>query len=703
MLAWLVGALAFAVPPLAAAQQIQEQIQDTQHVQDTQQVRDTHPKQAQDTHLPLSQAQDTHLTLRFNHELLAQLGLRLRHTSTTADATSATPAPNTVDLAFAPQASASVTWRGASPQAWESGEWRSSTGFVLADGKGRTVLDYHDFRLRPRPGSTELDFIAADGSAGLYADSVMAIAALDRRSLDLLSLDLRLSAAAAVRLGKPGWSGMTIGDASGRLAATIRERATASSCALPHWPGSDGGAYVADIQLDAIDVQMMRCGEPNCEGNACVCDGPGGSDPAVVFAPNAALSNTNDDNGGQPCTPQDPCSADVPWSAKFNEPRPPYGNDQHAILVWNLYRLDADGGISQIGRSGAKHAFIALNLNCDCSDAHILGRGCGDQYSTNNNDNQNALGPRREIAPASVRWGRCGALQDDEVVPPNPDYGGCDGVRDASGGSPWSDRLFVRETQIDPALHPGSRYLFEAWYLVREDIDIYNSMGYIEVQPQWNGAWEMPLATGGEFRRGPALTVWADAPGALQQVVDTAADARGQLRLATRVVALPDGRWRYDYALMNFDFAESELQGAEPNPRLVANDAVSAAGLAIPSDARVFASEADDGDTDAANNWTFAQNGPSLRWQAASGDLGWGRLLRLAIVADASPVSGTLRTWLGEGATRSGPALATLVPGTRDADRLFADGFAPLLRTRTDATKASTAAAPPWRTGALAR
>ena len=46
------------------------------------------------------------------------------------------------------------------------------------------------------------------------------------------------------------------------------------------------------------------------------------------------------------------------------------------------------------------------------------------------------------------------------MVPPNPDYGGCDRVRDAAGGSVWSDRLFVRETQIDPTLHPGARFLF---------------------------------------------------------------------------------------------------------------------------------------------------------------------------------------------------------------------------------------------------
>ncbi|WP_313913791.1 hypothetical protein [Tahibacter sp.] len=632
------------------------------------------------------------LDLRFNHEVLAQLGLRVQAARIDDDTANRTltgpPSIDLIPIALESRGSVSAQWRGASLQAWHAGELSQtgSAGFVLVDPAGRIVLDYRSFRLRTRHGTTGLDFIAADGSAYLYADALMAVPSTDGRQVQLLAADLRLGEAAALRLGNAAWAGLTIADAQGRFAVAPVSAPAPSSCALPHWPGSDGGAYVADLQLDDISAQMMRCGEPGCSGAACTCDGPGGDDAAVVIAPRAELSNTDDDNGGLPCTPQDPCSADIPWNAKFSVPRPPYGNDQHPLLIWNLYRLDADGGIAQIGRSGVKHAFVALNTGCDCADAQILGRGCGDVYASNNNDNNVALGPRSEIVPVQTLWARCGALDDDEVVPPNPDFGGCDGVRDASGNTVWSQRLTVRESQLDPAQHAGARYLFEAWYLVRDDMNIYNSMGFIEVEPQWAGVWNLPRASGGGFRRGAALDAWTDpaANGALQQI-DSVADTRGHLRLATRVHALPGGRWRYDYALMNFDFAETTLTGTAPNERLLDSSGIAAVSLALPADTRILASAVADGDTDPANDWDLQYSAPSLRWHMRTAQfLRWGSLMRYSLVADAAPVPATLHSWLGVAADRAGPAFASLAPGPRDTDRLFADFFEPLLTRDTN-------------------
>lgn len=630
-----------------------------------------------------AQATANTLELRFNHEVLAQLGLRL-HAAGSDGRDPADP----MSIALTPGGSVSAQLRGASLQAWRGGEFSSASGagFSLADRAGRIVLDYRTVELRTRGGTTGLDFIAADGSADLYADALMAVPTDDGRHLQLLSADLRLGEAAARRLGNAAWTGLTIADAQGRFAISPVAVPAPSSCALPHWPGSGDGAYVADLQLDDISAQMMRCGEPGCSGAACTCDGPGGGDAAVVLAPRAELSNTADDNGGLPCTPQDPCSADIPWNAKFSTPRPPYGNDQHPLLIWNLYRLDAGGGITQIGRSGVKHAFVALNTGCDCSDAQILGRGCGDVYASNNNDNNVALGPRSEIVPAQTLWARCGSLDDDEAVPPNTDFGGCDGVRDPSGNTVWSQRLTVRESQLDPAQHSGARYLFEAWYLVRDDINIYNSVGFIEVEPQWTGVWNLPRAAGSGFRRGAALDAWADpaASGALQQV-DSVADARGHLRLATRVQALPGGRWRYDYALMNFDFAETTLAGIAPNERLLDSSGIAGVSLALPADARILASAVADGDADAANDWDPQHTAQSLRWQMRTTQfLRWGSLMRYSLVADAAPVPATLHSWLGAAADRAGPAFASLAPGARDTDRLFTDVFEPLLAQDTN-------------------
>jgi hypothetical protein len=88
---------------------------------------------------------------------------------------------------------------------------------------------------------------------------------------------------------------------------------------------------------------------------------------------------------------------------------PPYGNDQHPYLIWNLYRTNSDGRLEQIGRSGVKHAWLTTNGSCLDStaehDSHILGRGCLDTYGTGNNDTSSDLGPRSEIVPATGIWG----------------------------------------------------------------------------------------------------------------------------------------------------------------------------------------------------------------------------------------------------------------------------------------------------------
>lgn len=607
------------------------------------------------------------VTLRFNRELLAQLGL------TVGDVADRRADDGTITLTLN-TAGTTLELQGASLYRWTRGDWPARGGFSLIDRSGRRVVDYRSLRLRPVAGTTRIALEGADAAGGLVIDSLMATVGSDRRELQAVSFDLRLDDRAAQRLGTDSRDGLALAEGSGRFGLAVGTGAAGSSCAIPRWPGAEAGAYVADLQMDDIAVQMMRCGEPGCSGSACTCDGPGGTDAAVVLAPRAELSNTADDNGGAPCTPQDPCTADLPWNAKFSPPRAPHGNDQHPVLIWNLYRLDPDGAIAQIGRSGVKHAFVALNIGCDCADAQILGRGCGDVYATNNNDNNVAIGPRREIVPAQTRWARCGALDDDDVAAPNPDLGGCDGVRDASGNTVWSHRLAVRESQLDPALHPGARFLFEAWYLVRGDIDIFNSMGVIEVAPSWDGLWNLPRATGTGFRHGPALDSWtASTDDPLPPRTDTFTDARGTLRLASRVRALPAGRWRYDYALMSFDFLDAQLAGDEVNPRLQHSTGVTGLELALPAGVRVFAAASADGDLLPDNDWSLQTAGTTLRWQSAQGQhLDWGSLTRFTLITDTAPVTGTLRSGVGDA---DGPAFSGWVSGTPDADRLFAEAF----------------------------
>lgn len=200
------------------------------------------------------------------------------------------------------------------------------------------------------------------------------------------------------------WNRELVADLGLRLGAAQRSR--------------DGLSYQ---QHETFDLRLSRCNG---------CTGAGGNGQAV-FTPSSTLRN-NVNNGSTSATiAGDPLgtsaalyAADIPWYSKFSGNFAPYNNDQHPYLIWNLYRLNRDGSIDQIGRSGVKHAFLTLNTNCieNPGDSHILGRGCANVYSVSNNDSNSALGPRSEIVPASNVWGRCGSVYDTN----------CDGMANAT-------------------------------------------------------------------------------------------------------------------------------------------------------------------------------------------------------------------------------------------------------------------------------
>ncbi|MDP1270723.1 hypothetical protein, partial [Klebsiella pneumoniae] len=70
----------------------------------------------------------------------------------------------------------------------------------------------------------------------------------------------------------------------------------------------------------------------------------GGTDRIVI--PTARLQNSG--------------AADVPWYRQFTGTFPPYNNDQHPYLMWNLYQ-EKDGRFTQIAASALKHAFYTTN------------------------------------------------------------------------------------------------------------------------------------------------------------------------------------------------------------------------------------------------------------------------------------------------------------------------------------------------------
>jgi hypothetical protein len=468
--------------------------------------------------------------------------------------------------------------------------------------------------------------------------------------------DVRLGAAFAARLGDPRLTGVAVASARMHAELTVAAKAV-TSCEAPNFPTA--GNYQIDVALTQIDAA-----DATCSGG---CTGNGAPTARVKVTPSAKLQGVG--NG------------DAPWYAKFttsphNYPYP--GNDQHPFLVWAAYRIDGNGRLEQLARSGVKHAFFSTNQypsganGCGCGPANVLWSGCTDTYGWSTNDSSAFLAPRAEIIPASGRWGRCGSLRD----------GNCDGVEEEPTLGNFDLRAVVRESDLVPALNPGAQWFIEAWYVVRDDVAIDNSFGHRRVVPEWTSAtskWllrfnETPTGPWMPFGPGSVLERWLPlGTTTANSMSREVGDANGRLRLAVKVVALGDGRWRYDYALMNLDHSRPVTTGNEPNLRLLANPGP--IQFSVPLATLTGASvDLHDGDLDSSNDWTAGLGGGRLRFSAPLGvSMPWGALFRFSLTTNLAPMTGQAE--IQPGGDGSPPALQvdTLVPDT--SAFIHADGF----------------------------
>ena len=585
--------------------------------------------------------------MRWNRDLARDLGFRI------APARQAAQARNGAVDRFALKDTGVLQFRVSSGYfgGFGAGALQARGGYVLDVPGGQITLT--DFRLVPRAASgkagqpsARLDLVGADGQAWFYVDRLMHEMVEHDTQLAVRSSDVRISPQLARRLGKPAVAGWTIAEL--QLSARVQRQGSGAmgTAGGIHWhgdPAPGGAVYEADLFMQDITAQYVRC-----QG----CSGENGSGRLAV-TPSSTLRNNVNAGSISATVPGDPLgtsraawTASIPWYSKFSGIFPPYGNDQHPYLIWNMYRINADGSLEQIGRSGVKHAFLTTNGGClaaDDHDSHVLGRGCDDTYSVSNNDNTGALGPRSEILPATGQWGRCGSVFDTN----------CDGVANGSGGDSYYQRLTVNEAQIAPTHNAGASWLFESWYAARQDIDIYNSMASLQTAAQWiGGVWEFDNSG---YKLGAAIDRWvAPQPpttAARKPVVDLQPRewneelvVGGQhAKVAVKVIPLGNGLWRYHYAVMNLDFAFAQTQGAEPNLRVVDQHGFVGFGVAT----RVAADTQDlvfrDGDLAAGNDWQAVRDASGVRWTMGStpqSSLGWGVLYSFSLTSSGRPAFG---------------------------------------------------------------
>jgi hypothetical protein len=537
----------------------------------------------------------------------------------------------------------------------------SAQGGYLVRYLGETS-SLRGFSLRLRPEELIFDLVSGNGEVLFYADNAMAEHAEGGAGISISTMDVRISPRLAARLKRPDIAGWQVANMRLRPGAPSSERLEGKEVCpeSQRWPGMPvpghpGAVYQADIFMLGTLVQVTGC--RNCQG-------PEGSG-MIKISPTTILRNNVNDGSGASTVPGDPngistvrFAADIPWRSKFSKPCPPYGNDQHPFLVWNLYRWDIDGRLIQVARSGLKHGHVAANSACEANPGsnHVLGRGCEDVYGVSDNDAPDTLGPRSEVIPFKGLWGRCGSIYDPKCTGKPWDFGGYDD---------FAYRLVVPESEFNTKLHPGARYFFEAWYVVRDDVNPYNSMVQGEISLSWNADYKLWMTKAlAPPAIGSAVDRWVDPQNPKrEELTSEAVTQHGRIKLAVRTSALEGGRYRYDYALMNVDFAAAALSGTVPNLRVVSSHGLSAIAIPIASNAKPQLSPTAGASCQSIGPWTMSIDSGAVRWEASRGaELTWGSLCSFSVEASGPPARAEAVLEAGGGGPSQAWRVPTLVP-----------------------------------------
>jgi hypothetical protein len=285
--------------------------------------------------------------VRWNRDLARDLGIRIAPAQHAADARN-----NTGDR-FALKDAGTLQFRVSNGYfgGFGTGALQARGGYVLELADGSIALT--DFRLVPRAASgksrpsavTRLDLVGADGQAWFYVDRLMHEMTEQDSVLAVRSSDVRISARLARRLGRPAVTGWTIAEL--QLSARVQRQGSGAMAVGSgiHWHGDPvpgGGVYEADLFMQEITAQYVRC--QGCTGE----DGSG----RLAVTPSSTLRNNVNAGTRSATIPGDPLgtsralwTASIPWYSKFSGVFAPYNNDQHPYLIWNMYRINADGSI----------------------------------------------------------------------------------------------------------------------------------------------------------------------------------------------------------------------------------------------------------------------------------------------------------------------------------------------------------------------
>ncbi len=325
----------------------------------------------------------------------------------------------------------------------------------------------------------------------------------------------------------------------------------------------------------------------------------------------------------------------------FNSPSP-----DHPFITFNVYRL-MDNQLDQIAQGWVKHGFFALSSsqcfdatvgNCQPTNGDWLGVGCTDTYSPGLNASKSGLAPRYEIDPWTGNWDYQGSVFQ-------------------TGGAPTSGvarHMQIRDTDLNPAQNPGAEYFFEALYIAKDDVCVYNSAGWKTMTPiATSNGWNFSQSSQGtqpkmnyfvlDARPGSMITEVAE-----EIPVVEFESPDGRAVISAHVEDLGSGQWKYSYSVQNIDMARQidEFRVPLPASANMTNDRFHAVfhhnepiayknGPAISNDP-----------------WTMTREGDEIVWSTPDNPIRWGTMYSFGFVTDVAPVEGEAN--LGMFRVRSG-------------------------------------------------
>jgi len=487
---------------------------------------------------------------------------------------------------------------GGSYEGFGTGALAGGVGPTLGSPRGSVALG--GYRLKAAMNPLHLLIVSASAEPLFWIDHIHTHYDPVSGSLEIRNADLRVRPELAARLGNARLTGLAVG----LFELETQLVPEPSKPSAPQSLGALGGGDCETPNFNLpIDVALEDIS--SLQQSALV-------QGRVAITPSAKLRNVG--------------VGDVQWEAPLAE--------VHPMLAWAMYRESGDA-FEQIGTSTTKHAFNAQNNDCPCASGPVLwAGGCSDVYGTFTNADRSNLAPRDEITAHPVDWDSCGSFMDPE----------CDDVRNfPTPADGLERRLHVAEADLEV---PGANYYIEAGYLVKDDIDIFNTMGWRKVTPHGGGFWTFSFDT--SLANGPSLDAWVPR-GTLTasesaQVHDTGV---GEFEVASKVVDQGGGLHRYEYALMNFDF-DRQLNGfsvpIEPGSIVT----------------QLAFSDATDVTSD---DWTATVGATSVSWNAPAG-LGadWGEMRRMAFTVDQAPLVYSVTVLPLEAGTPGAFAVAAPVP-----------------------------------------